>query len=189
MNVISLVGLAISIVLAIGLMLVGVDKASSVVIALLTTVASLVLDLTIRLSKTEDRLMIAARLSRDIVKDEDLFAAITSIAADFHSTMTCPSGLPPAIVVEGTTSPRDPVPAGGRTLPLPPRLGAGNMDVTRVSGPCLPRRQRPVEPGRAARCGRRRGASAGRVAPTRPAAGTRRRRSERWVPSRPARPG
>jgi hypothetical protein len=84
MNPMLLVGVAFSILLSVILVVIGVDTANSAIIGLVGTTISLLLDLMVRANKMEQNLIKAAGLSREMVGDPQLFAALSSIASDYH---------------------------------------------------------------------------------------------------------
>src|SRR5207249_4859906 len=87
-TVISIIGLAGSIVLSVGLLLLGVDRATSVLIGIGTTTLSLLIDLSVRIEQSEKAVITAGGLSDQLLADQRLFDAIRAIAADYRHVMT-----------------------------------------------------------------------------------------------------
>jgi hypothetical protein len=87
MSVLLVIGVAFSVVLSTTLALTGIDTPASIIIGLATIIISLLLDLTTRANKMENRLIDASQLSSDMVKDEQLFSAITAIARNYHKVL------------------------------------------------------------------------------------------------------
>ncbi len=87
MDNVLLVGVAFSVLLSTALVLLGVDTASSAIIGLSTTVISLLLDLMVRVSRTERKLIEVSRLSHEAVRDAYLLDAMSSIAEDYHQVV------------------------------------------------------------------------------------------------------
>jgi hypothetical protein len=87
-TLISILGLAASIVLSIGLILLGVDRPGSIIIGIGTTIIGLLIDLAVRIDQAEEQIIIAGRLSDRLVADEYLFGAIDAIVADYGQVAT-----------------------------------------------------------------------------------------------------
>jgi hypothetical protein len=87
MSPVLIIGVAFSILLSVVLVVVGIDTPDSTVIGLAVTIISLLLELIIRAGKIEQNLLRAAKLSRETAADEQLFAALSSIAADYRKVI------------------------------------------------------------------------------------------------------
>ncbi len=87
MSVLLVVGVAFSVVVSLILVLTGTDTAASILIGLATIIITLLLDLTTRTSKMESRLIDVSELNSDMVKNERLFSALTSIGRDYQRVL------------------------------------------------------------------------------------------------------
>ncbi len=88
MSILLVIGVAFSVVVSATLVLTGTDTASSIIIGLATIIITLLLDLITRSSKMESRLVNVSSLNSDMVKDERLFAALTTIARDYQRVIS-----------------------------------------------------------------------------------------------------
>jgi len=84
MTPVLLIGVAFSVLLSVILVVLGIDTSNSAIIGLVGTTISLLLDLMLRVGKMEQKLIAAGGLSREMVKDPQLFSALTSMATDYH---------------------------------------------------------------------------------------------------------
>jgi len=87
MTPVLLIGVAFSALLSVVLVVLGIDTSNSAIIGLIGTTISLLLDLMLRASKMEQNLIDAGGLSREMVKDPQLFSALSSMAGDYHKVV------------------------------------------------------------------------------------------------------
>ena len=83
MPVISLIGLACSVLLSVLLIIVGIDKPGSILIGLATTIIAILLDVLRQLRESEKKLLSASGLSQDLLRNRELFAAVSSMTTDY----------------------------------------------------------------------------------------------------------
>jgi len=83
-SVLLVIGAAFSVAVSAALVLTGTDTASGIIIGLCTIIITLLLEVISRASKMEKRLVDVSSLSSDMVRNEQLFSALTAIARDFH---------------------------------------------------------------------------------------------------------
>jgi hypothetical protein len=86
-TLVSIIGVVVSILLSIGLILLGVDRPESILIGIGTTIISLLIDLPIRIDQAERTIISAGRLSDRLVADAYLFDAADAIVADYSQVM------------------------------------------------------------------------------------------------------
>jgi|SRR5215475_33497 len=87
MSPLLLAGVTLSALLSVMLVVVGVDTPSSAIIGLVGTTISLLLELMLRATKMEQKLIETAGFSREMIRNPELFEALSSIAGDYRKTV------------------------------------------------------------------------------------------------------